>query len=77
MVGVVKSLISHQTWLLLEPKRQLQLRGDGGYSLKDHLGLTMWVLFWRAKEWAYGRIKQVELKGQYDLKCNLEQSLGS
>lgn len=39
--------------------------------------MTVGMLFWRAKEWAYGKIKQVVLKGQYDLKCNLEQSLGS
>ena len=26
---------------------------------------------------AYGRGSQVVLKGQYDLKCSLEQSLGS
>lgn len=77
MVGVVKGLISHQIWLLLKPKRGFQLRGDGGYILKNHLGLTMGVLFGRAEEGAYGRIKQVVLKGQYDLKCNLEQSLGS
>lgn len=50
MVGVVKGFISHQTWLLLKPKRGFQLRRDGGYSLKNHLELTMGVLFWRAEE---------------------------